>query len=250
MRRPVLACTVCLLLVAALGCVHTSNLKDYTLDGKGIYFEEEIPSTRLSVVIGTTPPPDTKDDKSKKDGKKDTAAEVASAVTAVATSRAQAAAQEKLSRAVTPAVVTQAVSRGIEDTLVTYFRVQPVADRRGAYDFVVTTRLISCTLNSQPSGVSLDIDVIGQIVDRGSGAIVWAKESMESVPLRSGAAIGTTSSKDAAVVAAVSNVLQAGQLSDLSEAELRRAVEAAAGTAGTSIAETLRKDIAKARQGK
>ncbi len=249
MRRSATAFAVCLLAVAVGSCVHTSNLKDYDLDGKGIYFAEEVSSGRIQVTITTSTPADTKDDKDKKDAKKSTAAEVAGVLGALATEKAQAEAQEKLSRAVTPATVTQAVSRGIEDTLVTFFKVKPVAERAGEYDFVVTTRLNSCTLDSEPSGLSLNVDAIGQIVDRGSGAVVWAKQSIESVPLRTGTTTQSGTGKNPTVAAAVANVLQAGQLAALSEAELRGAVETAAATVGASIAQTLRKDIAKARQG-
>jgi hypothetical protein len=163
------------------------------------------------------------------------AAHVAATVGSIA---ASSAASDVLKRAVRPEVLAVSVSSGIEDVLRTYLKIEAVHDSIGESIAMVETEVKEFRLHSHQSGIYATVQANTRMLSRSNGKVIWEDCEEVSVPLRSGVD-GTFDPTG------ISGIVNAAQLSNLSDEEIAKAMIYAAEDAGRKLGETLRKDIAE-----
>lgn len=135
-------------------------------------------------------------------------------------------------------MVIDAISTGIEKTLVQYMNIGVENDFKGEYDFIVTTTLEELALKSGSYGVYISASAMCTITSRKDGKIVWQQSESESVQLRR----TSTNSKDSDLI---KNITQISSLASLSDEEIKNAISNAANEVGRAIANDLREDISE-----
>lgn len=148
--------------------------------------------------------------------------------------------RQKLNRNSDPKMVLDAISAGIEKTLVQYMNIAVENNYQEQYDYIVTTTLEELALKSGSYGAYISASAICTITSRKDGKIVWQQSETETVQLRR----TTVNSKDSDVV---KNIMQISALASLSDDEIKNAIMNAANEVGRSIANDLRDDISKAK---
>lgn len=234
-------CTAVSILVVS--CGSTNNLANHNLQGKTIYYDEMISGNAQKVNI-TYSQQNNNNNQKKSDG--ETIGKVLETFT---TGMLTSDIEQKVQRASDPKAVVQIVSTEVENTLKKYFNVKAAPTIDDNYDFIANITLDQITLNSSPSGLYLTVRAITQITARGTGEIVWENAESESVPMRQSSSSYSTGNKSQ-LETGLSNVLQATELSMLSEEKIKSAFDQASREVGRLMSETLREDIAEAAQAK
>lgn len=222
-------------------CSSVNNLKDYDLNGKKIYFDEIVGRDANTVQIydvNSTNTTITNTNKSSTDKVLDA---IGSIGTSIGKSLTESEVRQKLNRNSDPRMVLDAISSGIEKTLVQYLSITTENDVKGQYDYIVTTTLEELALKSGSGGAYISASAICTITSRKDGKIVWQQSDTETVQLRS----GSINSKDSDIV---KNIMQISSLASLSDDEIKNAIINAANEVGRSIANDLREDISAARK--
>jgi len=228
-----------LLAVLIASCSSVNNLKSYDLNGKKFYFDEIVGKNANIVQIDNVD--NTNSTNTGKSGGDKVIDAIGSIGTAIGRAITENDAREKLLNASDPKSVTDAVSKGIEKTLVQYLNIKTEDNYQGDYDYIVTTTLEELSLKSGNYGVYIHIDVLCTITSRSDSKIVWQQSESESVNLRN----GSSASKDSKIFKELDQI---SSLASLSEVELKNAINNAATEAGRIIANNLREDISEARK--
>lgn len=223
--------------MAFAGC-RTNNLSNYELNRKKIFFEEIVATNARQVEI-------VNDNDVPSNEKKSTAETLAEIAISVSNVFVGSDVADKLTRAANPDSIAYAVSEGVGTTLRKYLMVEPVWELEDDAEFVATTTIEEIQLRSSSGSMYIRVQASTQITSRLDGEVVWENTESESYPLRS-----FSGTDDTALGRTLKNVLQTTELASLSEAQLRIAVNDAANKVGISMAETLRKDIAKSIKAK
>jgi len=224
-------------------CSSVNNLKDYDLNGKKIYFDEIVGRDANSVQIydvNSTNNSNTNTNTNKSSTDKVLDA-IGSIGTSIGKSLTESEVRQKLNRNSDPKMVLDAISSGIEKTLIQYLSITAENDVKGQYDYIVTTTLEELALKSGSSGAYISASAICTITSRKDGKIVWQQSDTETVQLRS----GSINSKDSDMV---KNIMQISSLASLSDDEIKNAIINAANEVGRSIANDLREDISEVRK--
>lgn len=224
-------------IIVFTGC-RTNNLENYDLNRKKIFFEEVVASDARRVEIHNDTPP------SSSEKKKSTGEKIADIAVSIGNIIVSSDAEDKLIRAVNPDSVAFAVSDGVSSTLRKYLMVEPVWKLDDDVEFVATVTIEEIQLRSTSGALSIRVQAKTLITSRLDGEVVWENREAETYPLRR----SFGGSEESAIGRTIQNALQATELASLSEEQLRFAVSDAAKKVGIEMAETLRKDIAKAKR--
>lgn len=203
-------------------CGHTNNLKDYKLREQRMTFRSRWNGTMSAEANIYSPV-------------RNPAADVAATIGSIA---ASSAATDMLKKAVQPEVLAVSVSSGIEDVLRTYLKVVPVRDSVSESIAIVESEVTEFSLHSHQSGIYATVRANTRMLNRSSGKVMWEDCEHVSVPLRS----GVDGRFDPT---GLSGIVNAAQLSNLSDEEISKAMIYAAEDAGRKLGETLREDIAE-----
>ncbi|HRP01069.1 MAG TPA: hypothetical protein PLE30_00305 [Candidatus Kapabacteria bacterium] len=232
--------TLFLSVIILASCSSVNNLKNYDLHGKKIYFDEIVGKDANTVRIEEEP----NYDNNKSDNKNSTE-KVLDAIGSIGTSIGKALTEsdvrDKLDKNSNPKMVIDAISSGIEKTLVQYLNISAENNINGDYDFIVTTTLEELSLRSGTNGVYISARAMCTITSRKDGKIVWQETETESVKLRSNSTYGADSKL-------LKNISQISSLASLSDGEIRNAITNAANEVGRSIANDLREDISELKK--
>ncbi len=224
-------------------CSSVNNLKDYDLNGKKIYFDEIVGRNANSVQIYDVNSTNTNTNaaNTNKSGTDKVLDAIGSIGTSIGKSLTESEVRQKLNRNSDPKMVLDAISSGIEKTLIQYLSISAENDIKGQYDYIVTTTLEELALKSGSGGAYISASAICTITSRKDGKIVWQQSDTEIVQLRS----GSINSKDSDMV---KNIMQISSLASLSDDEIKNAIINAANEVGRSIANDLREDISEVRK--
>ena len=146
----------------------------------------------------------------------------------------------KIQNAVSTDSVAENVSAGLKEAMLAYLSIRPVESINDNPRFIVETTVSECKLINRSSGAYVNVRAQSQIIDRETGKIVWDNDESDTVPVKKNSNnIQGNSDK-------IENVLNAIQLSSLSEKEIQRVVNNASKNAGNLMGNTLREDFVKA----
>jgi hypothetical protein len=231
MRRRLSFLVLVTITVLAGGCGHTNELAGVDMSGAAFYYAPFVEAGASMVRVHISDPLPGKNPVT------DVLARVGSEVLS-------GEAQEKMNRAVRPIGVAQAVSSGVERTVVTYLRGRTVPAVSDNPAFVVETTLRECDVRSASHGLFLHVKATSIIIDRRNAKTIWEYSDGQSVALRStpgGVAplpgVGTAVS-----------VLNAVEFFSMSEKEMQDAVLDAAARVGEELGRELRENYSASRK--
>jgi hypothetical protein len=153
---------------------------------------------------------------------------------------AESSVREKVMNAVNADSIAYAISEGIADGLETYFRASIVESLDLNPQFIAETRFERFRIESTTSGIYAEIDTRVLITDRYSAKTVWENTESSCVPI--GDVIYDFTCNR--YIRTAKGVINAVRLMEMSEEEIRAAVNIAAGEAGKRQSDRLREDIA------
>lgn len=148
--------------------------------------------------------------------------------------------REKIQNAINPDSITNAISEGIGDGLKTYFYANIVEDLDENPQYIAETRLERFRVVSNTSGIYAMIDTRIIISDRSTAKTVWENTECTNIPI--GDVIYDFSCNR--YIRTTKGVINAVRLMQMSEDEIRAAVNIAAEESGKRQCDRLRKDIA------
>jgi hypothetical protein len=208
-------------------------LKDYNLNKRTVYFEEQIGVEANEVIIDYGEP--VLPAQTEVDAIKNIAIVIGSSILTSET-------ESKLRNASSPGKVVKGISNGIENNMLKFLKINPLHNLTDESEFIVSTTLNKCKLISGSIGIFIEIEALVQIYDRNGGKLIWEYEDSESVGLRR-SVLGSAGN-----AAGLGNLSQVADLISLSEEEISSAINDAAIQVGRNIGNVLREDISESSE--
>lgn len=148
--------------------------------------------------------------------------------------------REKIQNAINPDSIAYAISDGIGEGLKTYFYANVVESLDDNPNYIAETRLERFRVVSNTSGIYAMIDTRVIISDRGTAKTVWENTECANVPV--GEVIYDFTCNR--YIRTAKGVINAVRLLQMSEEEIRAAIDIASEEAGRRQCDQLREDIA------
>jgi hypothetical protein len=148
--------------------------------------------------------------------------------------------REKIQNAINPDSLVYAISDGIGEGLKTYFYANVVESLDDNPQYIAETRLERFRIVSNTSGIYAMIDTRVIISERGTAKTVWENTECANVPI--GDVIYDFTCNG--YIRTAKGVINAVRLMQMSEEEIRAAINITAGEAGKRQCDQLREDIA------
>lgn len=210
-----------------MGCTHINEFARFNLSDKNIMMKQYVSPdlTRVNVDING--------------GYYDNSI-FSVILSGIGGSIAENSVKEKVMNAVNADSLAYQISLGIEDGLETYFRANIVETLDENPQFIAETRFERFRIVSNTSGVYAMIDTRVLITDRFSAKTVWENTECANIPI--GDVIYDFTCNR--YIHTAKGVVNAVRLMQMSEEEIRAAVNIAAGEAGKQQSDRLREDIA------
>lgn len=211
------------------GCTHTNNLAKFNVSSSKILFKKYISPdlANVNVNFNTGYGFDTK-----------------SIVTVVlgglGSAYTEGQVREKFQKAINGDSLVTNISEGVRDGLLTYYKIIPVTALEEDPKFIVESRLQKFTLESNSYGIHARVKTKVIITDRNTAKTVWENDETSSVPLYD-VLINSFGNE---TIQTTKSIINAIRLMNMTEQELRIAINNAAEDAGKKQSETLREDIA------
>jgi len=204
-------------------------LKNYDLSRKVIYFENQVGVNAQEVFLSISVP----------DVPAQTTAEtIKNVAVAIGSSLLTSESERKLRNASEPEKIAKGISEGVESSMIKYLRIVPTSKLTEGAEYIVTTTLEKCRMNSNADGIFLSVEAKVQIFDRNGGKLIWEYEDSETVRMRKTAISAVEDATGMSGIAQVTDLLM------LSEEQIASAVKDAAMQVGRNISEVLREDFA------
>lgn len=153
---------------------------------------------------------------------------------------AESSVQEKLQNAINADSIAYAISESISEEMHTYFNTNSVENIDENPQYIAETRLERFRISSNTSGIYAIIETRIILTDRGTAKTVWENTESANVPIGD-VIYDFTFNK---YVRTAKGIINAIRLIQMSEEEIRAAINIAAGEAGKRQCDTLREDIA------
>jgi hypothetical protein len=206
-----------------VSCAHTNNLKQYKVEQAPVEFSHRISGDAArgnsNLSSGSTG--------------------LAGVIDAVGNAAMSDGVAAKLDRVARPEMLATYISDHMKKMSGIYLKT--IADSTNGASYLFETELTRYQLQCSGGGITVYAEANCRLLERNTGKIVWEDCEAESVSLRKNVAGALLSGT--AIGAAV-GLVNCSQLLDMSDDELRRALERAAGEVAYQIAETLREDVA------
>ena len=210
------------------GCgTHINQFAKFKLTNKNILFKQYVSPdlTRVNVDIG-----EYHYDQSL----------VTIILTDIGSTIAENSVREKIQNAINSDSITYAISESISDEMRTYFNTNTVENLDENPQFIAETRLERFRIVSNTSGIYAMIDTRIILTDRGTAKTVWENTECANIPI--GDVIYDFTCNR--YIRTAKGVINAVRLMQMSEEEIRAAINIAAGEAGKRQSDQLREDIA------
>jgi hypothetical protein len=153
---------------------------------------------------------------------------------------AESSVREKINNAINPDSLAYSISEGVSEGLKTYFYANIVESLDENPQYIAETRLERFRIVSNTSGIYAVIDTRVIISDRGTAKTVWENTECSNVPI--GDVIYDFTCNR--YVRTTKGIINAVRLMQMSEDEIRAAVNIAAEESGKRQCDRLREDIA------
>lgn len=228
--KKILTLSLCILPVLFLvGCGHTNELSKYDLKEQGVLFRNSVsPDAAVIEIVSES-----------HSGKKNSK-DLISVIASVGSDILNETSISKIQKAVSTNSVADNVSAGLKDAMLTYLGIKPVESINDNPGFIVETTVYECKLINRSTGAYVKISAESQIIDRASGKIVWDNDESDTVPVKRNKNNYRGNNDN------IENVINAIQLSSLSEKEIQKVVNDASRSAGSLMGNALREDFIKA----
>lgn len=215
--------------VLVYGCTHTNNLATYNISSSKILFRKYVAYdiSKVNVNISTGYGNDTK-------------SIIAIVLGGLGSGYTEGQVEEKFRKAINGDSISNNIMSGIKDGLLTYYKINPVKGLEDKPQFVMETQLLKFTVESNSYGIYVRARTKAILTDRNTARTVWENDETSSVPLYD----VYIPSFGYQTVETTKSVINAIRLMNMSEDELRYAINATAEEVGRMQSETLRKDIA------
>ncbi len=211
------------------GCTHTNDLANYNLSASKILFKKYVSYdlSKVNVEFNTGYGNDTK-------------SIIGVILGGLASGYTEGQVKEKFRNAINGDSISSNIMYGIKDGLLTYYKIMPVKSLDEDPRFIMETQLLKFYIESNAYGIYVRATTKALLTDRNTARTVWENDETSSVPLYD----VYIPSFGYETIQTTKSVLNAIRLMNMSEEELRYAINAAAEEVGRMQSETLRKDIA------
>ena len=152
--------------------------------------------------------------------------------------------QEKINRAYQPDTVSSRLSDGLKTGLGDYFNFTPVPAQSDNPDYLFETRLEKFELGSGSYGIYAGISAEVLIVDRKSAKTVWKNTERVSTPLKEAYYSYYPDKR----VRTATSIINAVRLMNMTEEEIRDAINFTAEELAYELTDVLRNDIAYSKE--
>jgi hypothetical protein len=215
--------------VLLYGCTHTNDLAQYNISASKILFKKYVSFdlSKVYVDINTGYGNDTK-----------------SIITVIlgglGSGYTEGQVEEKFRNAINGDSISNNVMSGIKDGLLTYYKIIPVKGLEEDPQYIMETQLLKFYLESNAYGIYVKARTKAILTDRNTARTVWENDETSSVPIND-VYIPSFGSQ---TIQTTKSIINAIRLMNMSEEELRYAINETAEEVGRMQSETLRKDIA------
>jgi len=211
------------------GCTHTNNLAGFNIVSSKILFKKYVPYdiSKVNVDINTGYGNDTK-------------SIIGVILGGLASGYTEERVKEKFRNAINGDSISTNITDGIKEGLLTYYRITPVKALEEDPMFIMDTQLLKFYIESNSYGIYVKAHTKAILTDRNTARTVWENDETSSIPLYD-VYIPSFGSQ---TIQTSKSVLNAIRLMNMTEEELRFAINAAAEEVGRMQSETLREDIA------
>ena len=215
--------------VLIYGCAHTNNLAQYNISSSKILFKKYIPYdlSKVYVDINTGYGNNTK-------------SIIGVILGGLASGYTEEQVQEKFRSAINGDSISTNIMDGIKEGLLTYYRITPVKSLNEDPRFIMETHLLKFYVESSSYGIYIKARTKTILTDRNTARTVWENDETSSVPLYD----AYIPSFGYQTIETSKSIINAIRLMNMTEDELRFAINATAEEVGRMQSETLRKDIA------
>jgi hypothetical protein len=219
------------LFVSALlyGCTHTNDLASYNLSASRILFKKYVSYDLSKVYVDINA-----------GYGNDTKSIIGVILGGLASGYTEEQVKEKFRNAINGDSISTNITDGIKEGLLTYYRITPVTSLEEDPKFIMDTQLLKFYVESNSYGIYVKAHTKAILTDRSTARTVWENDETSSIPLYD-VYIPSFGSQ---TIQTSKSVLNAIRLMNMSEDELRFAINTAAEEVGRMQSETLRKDIA------
>lgn len=211
------------------GCTHTNNLAGFNIVSSKILFKKYVSYdlSKVNVDINTGYGNDTK-------------SIIGVILGGLASGYTEEQVKEKFRNAINGDSISTNITDGIKEGLLTYYRITPVKALEEDPKFIMDTQLLKFYIESNSYGIYVKAHTKAILTDRNTARTVWENDETSSIPLYD-VYIPSFGSQ---TIQTSKSVLNAIRLMNMTEEELRFAINAAAEEVGRMQSETLREDIA------
>lgn len=212
------------------GCTHTNNLANFNIASSTVLFKKYVSYdiSKVDVQINTGYGNDTK-------------SIIAVILGGIGSGYAEGQVDQKFRNAINEDSISNNLLNGMKDGLLTYYRIKPATGLEDDPRYIMEMQLLKYYLESNSYGIYIRARTRAILTDRNTAKTVWENEETSSVPLYD-AYIPDFGSQ---TIYTSKGIINAIRLMNMTEDELRYAINAAAEEVGKMQSETLRKDISE-----
>jgi hypothetical protein len=214
------------------GCSSVNELSKFNLSSQKFLFKHSVKSslTKIKITSGTT----VSGDKNIFD----------ILIEDVGGSYVSSEVQKKLDKIFDPEYLAGEISEGVEEALITYYNAVPVKSLTEDPAYIAETRLEEFEIISSSSGIFTKITAEVKITSRRTGAMVWKNREVVNIPFEENRSSYTADKTEKNI----RSVVNLARLLDMSEEELKSAIDNTSSQVGYNLSDNLREDIANSRK--
>ncbi len=217
------------ILTGLLGCAHTNYIKDYNMSGKKYMFKQYVNGNNTGAWIDLST-----------GSYSDKGGWVSVILTEIGEGFAEGKVREKLERTLKADSITKSISDGVKEGLKTYYLIETVDSLSQNPDYIVETRFNKITFSSDAYGISANMRASVRMIDRKSAKTVWENSESYRLPIKD-VYISYVGGPYVRTGASVVNLVR---LLEMTDDEIKYAINELAKEVGFRHTETLREDIA------
>ena len=213
--------------VIFIGCAHTNELAKYNLMNKNILFKQWVSPALACVEVDIN-------------SSYESSNPFVVILSDIGSSYTEGEVREKIQRVVNADSIVHEISDGLKEGLNTYYRINPVSSLEENPNYILETKLQKFRLSSDSYGIYATVECTALITDRNSAKTVWENSESNSIPLND----VIISYGETTLVRTTASVINAVRLMNMSDDEIRTAINYAVKESGKKQSDQLREDIA------